>query len=236
MKIYVLFIFFSFSAWSFDNPSSERQYEHHTMSQNKSYGKSVMYEYLIEPFVHLDAFLTNSHFKSVHCRILETPDVVKIYEGLGSCLFEQISFVEQEKKSTVIVYTILENNEGYDFLITWKPFSIMNILSSYRDKNLKKMSNQISIVSISQNGLSEFIYRYLEILREQEMDFPIDKINVHKIDFRFQSYKTHLMSIMLNVLDSSNQNIYEIEVVTNYYIGSDDFFIMTKDRYESMEQ
>ena len=43
------------------------------------------------------------------------------------------------------------------------------------------------------------------------------------------------MSFILILLNEKAQPIYKLETVTDYYINADDFFIMSKDKYESVK-
>ena len=130
------------------------------------YEKPIVYKYLLEPFVHLDQSLQNPHFKITHCSVVKESDLksVKTYAGLGSCLLDQIPFSskEVEKVRSIIAYAIVNESVNFDFLITWKSFDFMDIVSSYWNENLNGLPDQISIKSPSQENLLELVNYFIE--------------------------------------------------------------------------
>jgi len=216
---------------------------------SKAYGKSFVYSYLVEPFISLDEQW--SHIIT-HCSTVgeDLSQVIQVYDGLGSCVFEQLDMLsDEENLQKNVVFHVQTGGQLFDLLFQWVGLSVQNVLDSYLNENPHKLSTQITLNLVSdEKSLSDFL-SYLILSDLFKTSFPEDRQVFQKVSsFLLQKkidvirlslapYGDGLLRGTLDFLDSHNVEFYQLEVITNYYPGADEYFITSMDQYqEAMDE
>ncbi|MDE0151143.1 MAG: hypothetical protein OXK80_01425 [Bdellovibrionales bacterium] len=208
------------------------------------YGKHSLYSYLVEPLVSLDE---NWGHLITHCSVVEenVSQVVQTYDGLGSCIFEQIEMLsDEEKLQRNIVFHAKAGDQSFDLLFQWTGLSVQDVLSSYFEKNPHKLSSQMTLDLLSGDKPLSDALSYL-ILSEmfktsppedrhtfqQASEFLLQK-TIDAIHLSADPYAEGLLQVTLSFLDSHNVEFYKLEAITNYYIGAEEYFVTSIDQYQ----
>ena len=216
-------------------------------SENPSqqvYGKSTLYSYLLEPFISLDEKLDSI---VTHCSIVSEnlSQTIQTYDGLGSCLFEQVDAFSDKKRTAknIIIHTTLED-QSFDLLFQWEGLSLQDVLASYIDKNPQKLSTQITLTLINSemslaDSMSYFILSALSAAHSskeepliQQASSLLSNKKVNAIHLTITPYKKELIKAALSFADSMDVEFYNLEVITNYYAGADKYFVTSIDQYQ----
>ena len=198
------------------------------------YGMSMIYQNVIEPIIGFDHFLKDI---VAYCSLIKegTQKPVQTYNGLG--LYEQIPFLSESTRSvhTVVIGIRTKDGEEHALALKWNTVSAMDLFNSWRDQNLKFLSNnQISLESVSEGGLYIFIRRILESYKMEIPSFLtyFSETQIHEIRLSLEHYEDDYSLIRLTFLNSSGDKLYQLEVVTDYKIGDTNIRIIRKDKYE----
>ncbi len=230
-----LFLFAEEKAKSFDVLS--------TVSESSDYGRSTLYSYLLEPFIVLD-----EKWDSVvsHCSILDKDlQTIQIYKGMGSCLFDQVDVLsnEEEVEKNIIFHVTLEG-QSFDLLFQWEGFSLQEVFSSYMDEEPHRLSSRISFRLINSGlSLSDFLLALIsseiwtaQTAQEAHLVRKVLSIflkkNISAVRLALTPYSAGLMKAELSFLDSADNVFYRLAVITNYYVGADEYFLTSMDRYQ----
>lgn len=208
------------------------------------YGKSPIYEYLVEPLISLDDKW--GHIVT-HCSIVgeDLSQVIQTYDGFGSCVFEQTEFLSSEEisKENIIFHIKLEN-QLFELLFQWEGLSLQSILSSYLENNPHKLSSQITLDLFDDEKSLSDVLSYLilsemfkisspegERAFQKASEFLLQK-TIDVIRLVFSPYAEGLLKVTLSFLDSYDVEFYELEAITNYYAGADEYFFTSIDQYQ----
>ena len=198
------------------------------------YGKSSVYEYVIEPVLGFDHLLQGI---VTHCRIVKegVSSPIQIYDGLGSCLYAQIPFLPEEEKSlrTVIIDLNPIETEESQLIFEWEAMSFMDFIYAYGEQSLQSLSNKLSLRSVSTKSLSLFIKKVLRAYNIEDTGFlsRLFKVKANEVRVTLEPYDNQESRLVFSLLDESGKILHTIEAITNYTIGSTDFFITSKDQY-----
>lgn len=216
---------------------------------SKAYGKSTVYRYLVEPLISLDEQW--SHIVT-HCSIVgeDLSEVIQIYDGLGSCVFEQVDTLsDKEMPQKNVVFHAHAGGQFFDLLFQWVGLSVQDVLDSYVRENPHKLSSQITLNLLGdEQSLSDSLsYLILSELLKQSppedrhafqtvSSFLLQK-KIDVIRLSLAPYRDGLLQVTLSFLDPHNVEFYQLEVITNYYPGADEYFITSMDQYqEAMDE
>ncbi len=208
------------------------------------YGKSFGYEYLVEPLISLDEEL--GHIVT-HCSIVgeDLSQVIQTYDGLGSCIFEQVDVLsDEERPRKNIIFHTTVNDQLFDLLFQWEGLNVQDILNSYTENNPHKLSSQITLdlLSDSQSLSDSLSYLILsELFKTSSSEgahlfqtasslLLQKEIDVIRLDLA--SYGEGLLKVTLSFVDSIDVEFYKLEFITNYYAGADEYFVTSVDQYQ----
>ena len=208
------------------------------------YGKSSVYNYLVEPLISLDEQW--GHIVT-HCSIVgeDLSQVIQTYDGLGSCIFDQVDVLSDEEKlqKNIVFHTQVEG-QVFDLLFQWVGLSVQDILDSYLTENPYKLSNQITLKllgdeqslsdSLSYLILSE-LFKTSSLEDRQAVQTVSSFLLQNKIDvirLNLVPYADGLLKVTLSFFNSHDVEFYQLEVITNYYPGSDEYFVTSIDQYQ----
>ena len=209
-----------------------------------SYGKSPVYDYLVEPLISLDEKW--GHIVT-HCSIVgeDLSQTIQTYDGVGSCLFEQIgAFLDEEKLKKNIIFHAKADDQLFNLLFQWEGLSIQEVLSSYTGRNPHSLSNQITLELLSdEQSLSDSL-SYLILsglfktsssegahLFQTASSFLLQK-KIDVIQLNLAPYEEGLLKVTLSFKDSLDVEFYKLEFITNYYAGADEYFVTSVDQYQ----
>ena len=205
---------------------------------------NFIYELLLEPLIHLDENLQNNNFFQItHCSIVSDETPLQ-YKALGSCLYEQIPLFSEEQQKSIVVHTLIRGKRRFDLQLTWQSISLSQLFSSYTNESSEELVNRIQITSADSHSLSEF-FKYLLLGGDEQEKPSINQTTILALaQNKLQSWilqedidqwildinpsSEDLLNVDFSVINSSGSIIYHIEFLTNYYIGSTDYFIQSK--------
>lgn len=191
------------------------------------------YKYFIERFVH---------FKTpvLYCGVVQEEGQTHFYEDLGACLYEQIPyFLKSTKKKTLILYFLTSEDQLLPLQITWQTLSLWDLFVSYWSKDPLRLLNQIYLTEASKGEGSAVVAHFLKSSYPQMAPFFSDT-GVGEVQLHLTSYGPGspgssgggLVKGSLKLLSPEKNPVYKIEFVTNYHVGSKDFFITSFDQYK----
>lgn len=240
MKSFLLIFLFLCVGAAADQDSSLEFFSPDFTVETQDYGKSFMYKYLVEPLVSLDERLEPI---ISYCSILgaDISQKIRTYNGVGSCLYEQMNMLSNERKSRKNI--LFHVNHLFDLLFQWKGFSVRDVFRSYRKKDPHGLSGEITLdlMSDEQSVSDNLSYLISEVLQpssieDKELIKTISSVLLkNKIDAVFLKtapYKKGLLKVTLNFMDIDNTALYTLEAVTNYYPGADEYFFISIDFYQ----
>ena len=213
-------------------------------SSSQIYGKSYVYEYAVEPLVSLDEEW--GHIVT-HCSIMgeDLSQGIRTYDGLGSCVFEQVEMLsDEEELRKSVVFHVQAGGQLFNLLFRWEGLSLQDILHSYLRNNPRRLSSRITLNLLSdEQSLSDFL-SYL-ILSEVFKTPSSEDQNIFqttssfllqkKIDFihlRLSPYLKGLLKVTLSFIDSDDVEFYTLDIITNYYVGAEEYFVTSIDQYQ----
>ena len=171
------------------------------------------------------------------------------YRALGSCLYEEIPFFTEDDKpqKSIVIHTLIRETRRFDLRLTWQSISLSQLFSSYSNESPVELTNRIQITSADSHSLSEF-FKYLlwgDDLENPPIEQTTPQSTILSLVYdKLQSWiltegigqwildikpsSEDLLNIAFSVVSSSGSVIYHTEFLTNYYIGSHDYFIQSK--------
>ena len=174
----------------------------------------------------------------------------KIYGGLGSCLYETLDLYPKQEgsgnnplninKKQILVYMVIHQEE-VRLLLTFNLFSTTDILGSYWNRQPERLISNIQIKTVSPHSALDIVNTLLSLPIEKNPlaglnISPVKEAdNINEIQLNVQPHKNDhkeqsLLSVTLSLL-ANKKTVYQISAFTNYYAGSSDFFIVSKDQY-----
>jgi len=208
----------------------------------ETYGKHHFYRYVVEHLVSMDEEWGRL---ITHCSIVEEDQVIQTYDGLGSCIFRQVDVLSDEERSRKnIIFHAQAEDQVFDLLFQWEGLSVQDIFGSYLDEDPHKLSSQITLDILNEDkSLSEslsylILYEMFQavssrdrIIFQKSSDFLLQK-TINVIRLTLVPYAEGLLQVTLSFVDSLNKEFYKLEVVTNYYLGADEYFVTSMDQYQ----
>ena len=178
-----------------------------------SYKKKFSYKYLVEPFLKLDKRLReNTQLQVTHCSILTTEPEESIirYKGLGSCIYDQISFAPEEREARqVIIHTLINQERPFDLTLKWDDLSIKDVFRAYWNKNPLDLETKISLTSTDPDqNISEFFKNIFTLRILQDLD-SLEEVSQ-------KEEKEENMEEFFDTLSESEPLLSKIIQVTNY--------------------
>ncbi len=207
------------------------------------YDKPSIYRYLLEPLLSLDEAWGDT---VTHCSVLgeDLSQVIQIYDGLGSCIFEQVDlFSDEEEIQKNIIFHIQVKSRLFDLLFQWTDLSVQDIFNSYLENNPHKLSSQITLELLGDeqslfDDLSYFVLSemFKTSLSKDEHNLQnasplLLQKKIDTIHLNVVPYADGLLKVTLSFFDSQDVEFYKLGVITNYYIGADEFFVTSIDQY-----
>ena len=211
--------------------------------ENSTYGKSTLYNYLLEPVISLDE---NWGSIATHCSVLgEDLKKAQTYKGLGSCLFDQAAvFSSEGRVEKNIIFHITLEDRFFDLLFQWEGLSLQDVLASYINEDPHKLSSRISFRLVnSELSLSDFLSDLVsselwtaqtaqENLLVQQTASLLLKRKISAVHLAVTPHSEGLIKAKLSFAASTSEVFYELEVITNYYAGADKYFTASIDQYQ----
>ena len=208
--------------------------------ETQDYGKSFIYKYFVEPLVSLDEKLEPI---IAHCSILgeDLSQKIQTYNGVGSCFFEQMNvFSNEEKPRKNVVFHV---NPFFDLLFQWEGLSIQDVFRSYREEDPHGLSGEITLdlMRNKQSASGHLSYLLSETFQPSSLENKnlmetissvLLKNRVNSLFLNASPYKEGLLKVALSFMNENNVIFYTLEVVTNYYPGADEYFVMSMDYYQ----
>ena len=217
---------------------------HTTWANENNYKPAFMYNYLFEPLLDIDElFQESKNIEVTHCQIIDpnskpaqtsSKEQENVYEGLGSCLYKALPFKrdkENNSKKQIYIHTLINKTEEITLTLSWNPMSIMNIFNSYWDETLDQLNNRFILRAVPPHTLSDFLSKVLGIESINSNVFNIDAL---QIDIKPYNNEENISSIIFSILEET-EIVYSIEIITNYYLGSENFFMVSQDKYKENE-
>ena len=213
ISVLILWLFFAFPALA-----------------EEDYSSSFIYSAVLEPLLGLDKALNKEQFKVTHCRVLDEEESI-IYQGLGSCFYHELPlFSEETEDSKKVLVHVAVGSNVHDLLISWNPFSVEDLLEAYGKEELIKLS--IDIQAHSEDYLNSFLESAL-LVNPQPALKEMFSVNIHKIQLSILPQENSDSEIKISLWNRAEQFIDSYSIMTNYYIGAEEFFIASKDIYAS---
>ena len=208
-------------------------------AEENNYNKSNVYNYLLKPLLEVEELLPNSDtLRITHCQVVD-PNLNQemdsqtqqenTYEDLGACLYQAIPFRKGKKnngKKSIYIHMLINKIEEITLILSWDIMSLGDIWSSYWNETLTPLNNAFILTAMNPYTISDVLNKITGI---EDTELHIDEIQI-----KIQPHDTQeeqVSSITLIALDQS-EVVYSMQVITNYYIGSDDFFINSIDKYK----
>ncbi len=207
---------------------------HTAWANENNYKPAFIYNYLLEPLLNIDELLQGSNIEVTHCQIMDPNSKQKnVYGGLGSCLYKTLPFKrdkENNSKKQIYIHTLINKREEITLTLSWNPISMMNIFNSYWDETLDPFNNRFILRVVPPHTLSDFLSKVLKIESTDSNALNIDAL---QIDIAPYNNEENISSIIFSILEE--EVAYSMEIITNYYLGSENFFIISKDKYKENE-
>lgn len=209
-------LLFSLSILPSDSPKDR--------NTGKLYDKAVLYGDFIEHFIGLDRLVQgdeDSLLRISHCSIIEEQKTkpLKTYDGIGSCLTEQMLFLsEEENEKTSIRIHVIFKGKPFILFVKWDVLGLKHFFNSYWEKTPKYLDTSINFYSTENIRL---ITPMLETIGKN-----LDS-GIHGIKIDFQT-KDGVMNIQIKVLNNSQDILYQYYITTNYYINAESFFFASQ--------
>ena len=160
---------------------------------------------------------------------------------MGSCLFDQVNVLSDEKRPQKSV--VFHFKQLFDLLFQWRGFSVQDILRSYREKDPHRLSGEITLHLMSDG---QFVSDHLSYLlsetfqpssfEDKELMETISSVllkdRVDAVLLKAVPYQEGLLKAALSFMNENNSAFYTLEVVTNYYPGADEYFVISMDYYQ----
>ena len=208
-------------------------------ASENNYSQEGVYKYLFEPLIGIDELLQEyvDVVEVTHCEFIDQANQTQkhIYGGLGSCLYKALPFTEDEesdRKKQIYIHTLVNKTKEFTLIFSWNSLSIMDIFNSYWDETSAPLTNQLSLKAAVPYTISDVLNELLgtkNVTTLGSYPFNIDEL---QIDIKpYGSDEEKMSLITLTALEDS-KSVYTMEIITNYYIGSEGFFINSKDQYE----
>ena len=241
MKNFILILLFLCVGAAANQDSSFWAGSSDLTAETQDYGKSFMYKYFVEPLVSLDEQLEPI---IAHCSILgeDLSQRVQTYNGVGSCLFDQMNILSKKdisRRKNVLFHV----NHLFDLLFQWEGFSVRDVFRSYRKKDPHGLSGEVTLDLMS-NGQSlsdNLTYLLSEVFEpssfeDEELIKTISSVlmkdRVGAILLKASPYEEGVLKVALNFINTDDEMFYTLEAVTNYYPGSDEYFVVSIDYYQ----
>ena len=204
--------------------------------KNESYGQSFLYHFGIQPFFNLEEFFSKTlGLNIINCTILEeTPSLEdsQKYDGLGSCIFDSgIVFTEDEQPQTKIRVNVLSNRgEVNSFILEASPLSLTSLWASYRSQIPLEFFLKISLEK--PRSLDNWIYSLLSNNFQTFLENSnVSKLSIHRIELHLSPLLENLMDVEAALFNEEGNKIYKYSMVTNYSVGTQEFFLASKDQH-----
>lgn len=210
------------------------------------YEKSFFYDFIVQPFFDLDQTLnTIPGLQITHCSILQegvSLENAKKYSGFGSCLFHEVPVFDQEDtpQKQVIAHILMNNQHQMSIIISWSYVSVYSLWGFIQNDQPLEFVLQIEKWPAgSLSGLLEqILMHFLDAADETAaglLPFILQsRRDIHTIRLQAAPLENNFVSIEFSLFSNEEHLIDSYSVVTDYYIGADEFFAASKDRYDSL--
>ena len=219
---------------------------HTAWASENNYKPAFIYNYLFEPLLDIDELLQESNIEITHCQVIDpnskqvqtsSTEQKNVYGGLGSCLYKALPFTRDEEnnsKKQIYIHTLVNKTEEITLSLSWNPMSMMNIFDSYWDETLDPLNNRFILRAVPPHRLSDFLSKVLKVDSTRISDSSSFNIDALQMDIKPYNNEENISSIIFSILEET-EIAYSIEMITNYYLGSEIFFMVSKDKYKENE-